>query len=116
MLRFLSLASLAAALGFGEFLVLEEDVCVGRCLGKSFFFPHFVFTAGRADVPVPRSFGFLLLRAYAEDLRVFSFSLSSASSQSVLAAHFLSGGWFHSVFVPPRLHFWQSQGTPCHTF
>ena len=39
--------------------------------GKSFFFPHFVFTAGHADVPVPCSFGFRSLHVYAEDLGVF---------------------------------------------
>ena len=71
MLQFLSLASLAAALGFGEFLVLEEGVCIGRCLGESFFFPHFVRTTGRADVPVLCSFGLLSLHAYAENLGVF---------------------------------------------
>ena len=60
--------------------------------------------------------GLLSLRAYAENLGVFSFSLSSASSLSVLAVHFLGGGWFPSAFVPPRLHFWQSQGTLCRTF
>ena len=39
--------------------------------GESFFFPHFVFTAGHADVPVSRSFGLRSLHAYAEDLGVF---------------------------------------------
>ena len=115
---------------------------------KSFFFPHFVFTAGHADVPVPRSFGFRSLHAYAEDLGVFLLSVlcvltlctcgtlprwclgplcvgsssiavlavsrdavsyllrvvfceGSASSQSVLAAHFLGGVLDHSVFMPP---------------
>ena len=64
----------------------------------------------------PTALGLLSLCAYAEDLGVFSFSLSSASSLSVLAAHFLGGGWLPSAFVPLRLHFWQSQGTPCRTF
>ena len=128
------------ALRFGELLVLEGNVCVRRCLSKSFFFPHFVFTAGHADVPGSRSFGFRSLRAHAEDLRVFLllsvlcvlsictcgalprwwlvplcvcasstallaisrnavsyllgvvFCEGSASSHSVLAAHFLGGG------------------------
>ena len=34
------------------------------------------------------------------------FCEGSASSQSVLAAHFLGGVSDHSVFVPTRLHFW----------
>ena len=71
-----------------------------------FFSPHFVLVTGRVDVPVPRSFRLLPLRAYAEDLGFFSLSLSSVSSHSVLAAHFLYGGWIPSTFVPPRLHFW----------
>ena len=120
--------------------------------GKSFFFPHFVFTAGHVDVPLPLIFGFWSLHVYAEDVQVFLLSIlfvlslctcgalprwcldplcvhhslialleisrnavsyllrvvfceGSASSQSILAAHFLGGVSDHSVFVPPRLHF-----------
>ena len=114
--RFLSLASLAAALGFGELLVLEEDGCVGRCLDESFFFPHFVLTAGRADVPVPRSFGLLLLRVYAEDLGIFLL-LAVFCVLSICTSGSLPRWWLDSICVcATRLHFWAISGTPCRTF
>ena len=71
---------------------------------------------GHADVSVPRSFGFRFLPAHAEDLGVFLLLSVLCVLSICTCGHFLGGGWFHSAFVPPRLHFRQSQGTPFRTF
>ena len=81
----------------------------------SFFSPHFVLVTGLVDVPVARSFRLLSLRAYAEDLGLFSFSLSSVSSHLYLRHTSLVVDGFHLCLCHLDCTFGQSQGTPCHT-